>query len=131
MSQPRILFIDDEEIVLRSCRRIFAGSGYEIETALSGEEGLSKALNQDFDLVVTDLKMPGIGGMEVLTRLRKSRPDTTVIIFTGYASVDTAREALKTEPLIISPSPSPPKKSGKSLRMPWKPGPVNREPCWT
>ncbi|MCR4409424.1 MAG: response regulator [Candidatus Saccharicenans sp.] len=108
MSQPRILFIDDEEIVLRSCRRIFAGSGYEIETALSGEEGLSKALNQDFDLVVTDLKMPGIGGMEVLTRLRKSRPDTTVIIFTGYASVDTAREALKNGAFDYIPKPFTP-----------------------
>lgn len=108
MSQPRILFIDDEEIVLRSCRRIFAGSGYEIETAMSGEEGLSKALNQDFDLVVTDLKMPGIGGMEVLTRLRKSRPDTTVIIFTGYASVDTAREALKNGAFDYIPKPFTP-----------------------
>ncbi len=108
MSQPRILFIDDEEIVLRSCRRIFAGSGYEIDTALSGEEGLSKALNQDFDLVVTDLKMPGIGGMEVLTRLRKSRPDTTVIIFTGYASVDTAREALKNGAFDYIPKPFTP-----------------------
>lgn len=108
MSQPRILFIDDEEIVLRSCRRIFAGSGYEIDTAMSGEEGLSKALNQDFDLVVTDLKMPGIGGMEVLTRLRKSRPDTTVIIFTGYASVDTAREALKNGAFDYIPKPFTP-----------------------
>lgn len=108
MSQPRILFIDDEEIVLRSCRRIFAGSGYEIDTAQSGEEGLSKALNQDFDLVVTDLKMPGIGGMEVLTRLRKSRPDTTVIIFTGYASVDTAREALKNGAFDYIPKPFTP-----------------------
>lgn len=108
MSQPRILFIDDEEIVLRSCRRIFAGSGYEIDTAMSGEEGLSKALNQDFDLVVTDLKMPGIGGMEVLNRLRKSRPDTTVIIFTGYASVDTAREALKNGAFDYIPKPFTP-----------------------
>ncbi len=108
MSQPRILFIDDEEIVLRSCRRIFAASGYEIDTALSGEEGLSKALNQDFDIVVTDLKMPGIGGMEVLNRLRRSRPDTTVIIFTGYASVDTAREALKNGAFDYIPKPFTP-----------------------
>lgn len=108
MSKPRILFIDDEEIVLRSCRRIFAGADYEIDTALSGEEGLSKAINQDYDLVVTDLKMPGIGGMEVLTRLRKVRPDTTVIIFTGYASVDTAREALKNGAFDYIPKPFTP-----------------------
>ncbi|MGB9907499.1 MAG: response regulator [Candidatus Saccharicenans sp.] len=108
MARPRILFIDDEEIVLRSCRRIFAQSDYEIETALSGEEGLSKAINQDYDLVVTDLKMPGIGGMEVLKRLRQVRPDTTVIIFTGYASVDTAREALKNGAFDYIPKPFTP-----------------------
>jgi len=108
MSKPRILFIDDEEIVLRSCRRIFANSDYEIDTAQSGEEGLSKAINGDYDIVVTDLKMPGIGGMEVLSRLRKVRPDTTVIIFTGYASVDTAREALKNGAFDYIPKPFTP-----------------------
>jgi signal transduction histidine kinase len=108
MEKPKILFIDDEEIVLRSCRRIFAGSDYEIDTALSGEEGLNKALSQDYDIVVTDLKMPGIGGMEVLTRLKKERPETTVIIFTGYASVDTAREALKNGAFDYIPKPFTP-----------------------
>lgn len=108
MTKPKILFIDDEEIVLRSCRRIFASSGYEIDTALSGEEGLNKALSQDYDIVVTDLKMPGIGGMEVLSRLRKEKPETTVIIFTGYASVDTAREALKNGAFDYIPKPFTP-----------------------
>lgn len=108
MTKQKILFIDDEEIVLRSCRRIFASSGYEIDTALSGEEGLSKALSQDYDIVVTDLKMPGIGGMEVLSRLRKEKPETTVIIFTGYASIDTAREALKNGAFDYIPKPFTP-----------------------
>jgi signal transduction histidine kinase len=108
MDKPRILFIDDEDIVLRSCRRIFASSDYEIDTAQSGEEGLSKAINEDYDIVVTDLKMPGIGGLEVLSRLRKVRPDTTVIIFTGYASVDTAREALKSGAFDYIPKPFTP-----------------------
>lgn len=108
MDKPKVLFIDDEEIILRSCRRIFASSNYELDTALSGEEGLSKAINQDYDIVVTDLKMPGIGGMEVLRRLRQVRPDTTVIIFTGYASVDTAREALKNGAFDYIPKPFTP-----------------------
>jgi len=108
MSKPRVLFIDDEDIVLRSCRRIFASSDYEIDTAQSAEEGLSKAINEDYDLVVTDLKMPGIGGLEVLSRLRKVRPDITVIIFTGYASVDTAREALKNGAFDYIPKPFTP-----------------------
>ena len=103
-----LLFIDDEEIVLKSSRRIFAGSGYEIDTASSGEEGLAMAMAKDYDIVVTDLKMPGQGGMEILKALRRDRPRTTVIIFTGYSSVETAREALKNGAFDYVPKPFTP-----------------------
>ena len=104
----KLLFIDDEDIVLRSSRRIFAGAGHEIETASSGDEGLSMAMAKDYDIVVTDLKMPGLGGMDVLKALRKDRPRTTVIIFTGYSSVETAREALKAGAFDYVPKPFTP-----------------------
>ncbi|MBP1769865.1 MAG: response regulator, partial [Candidatus Aminicenantes bacterium] len=104
----KLLFIDDEDIVLRSSRRIFAGAGHEIETASSGDEGLAMAMAKDYDLVVTDLKMPGLGGMDVLKALRKDRPRTTVIIFTGYSSVETAREALKAGAFDYVPKPFTP-----------------------
>jgi two-component system sensor histidine kinase/response regulator len=104
----KLLFIDDEDIVLRSSRRIFAGAGHEIETAPSGDEGLAMAMAKDYDIVVTDLKMPGLGGMEVLKALRKDRPGTTVIIFTGYSSVETAREALKAGAFDYVPKPFTP-----------------------
>ncbi|OGD18497.1 MAG: hypothetical protein A2W03_05100 [Candidatus Aminicenantes bacterium RBG_16_63_16] len=104
----KILFIDDEDIVLRSSRRIIAGSGYEIGTASSGDEGLAMAMAKDYDIVVTDLKMPGLGGMEILKALRRDRPQTTVIIFTGYSSVDTAREALKNGAFDYVPKPFTP-----------------------
>ncbi len=104
----KLLFIDDEDIVLRSSRRIFAGTDYEIETAPSGDKGLAMAMAKDYDIVVTDLKMPGLGGMEVLKALRKERPGTTVIIFTGYSSVDTAREALKNGAFDYVPKPFTP-----------------------
>jgi two-component system, sensor histidine kinase and response regulator len=105
---PKLLFIDDEDIVLRSSRRIFAGSGFEIETAASGDQGLAMAMAKDYDIVVTDLKMPGLGGMEVLKALRQDRPGTTVIIFTGFSSVDTAREALKAGAFDYVPKPFTP-----------------------
>jgi len=105
---PKLLFIDDEDIVLKSSRRIFAGSGYEIDTASSGDQGLAMAMAKDYDIVVTDLKMPGLGGMEVLKALRRDRPGTTVIIFTGYSSVDTAREALKAGAFDYVPKPFTP-----------------------
>ena len=104
----RILFIDDEEIVLRSCRRIFARQDLVLETAASGEEGLAKARGSDFDVVVTDLKMPGLGGIEVLKTLRRERPETVVIVFTGYANVETAREALKNGAFDYIPKPFTP-----------------------
>jgi len=104
----KILFIDDEDIVLKSCRRIFAGEDLEVETASSGEEGLAMALAGGTDVVVTDLKMPGMGGMEVLKRLRKERPELVVVVFTGYANVETAREALKNGAFDYVPKPFTP-----------------------
>jgi len=104
----KLLFIDDEDIVLRSSRRIFAGSDYEIDTASSGDEGLAMVRAGNYDIVVTDLKMPGLSGMEVLKTLRKERPDITVIIFTGYANVETAREALKNGAFDYVPKPFTP-----------------------
>jgi DNA-binding NtrC family response regulator len=90
----RLLVIDDERIVLESCRRIFSEEGVEIATASSGEEGLALARTGAYDLVVTDLKMPHLGGMEILKTLRSERPGLPVVVFTGYADNDTAREAL-------------------------------------
>jgi two-component system, sensor histidine kinase and response regulator len=104
----KLLFVDDEDIVLRSSKRIFAGSDHEIDTAPSGDEGLAMAMAKDYDIVVTDLKMPGLGGMDVLKALRRDRPKTTVIIFTGFSSVDTAREALKNGAFDYVPKPFTP-----------------------
>ncbi len=104
----KLLFIDDEDIVLRSSRRIFAGSGYEIDTAASGNRGLEMARAESYDVVVTDLKMPGLGGMEVLKALRKESPDVVVVIFTGYANVETAREALRNGAFDYVPKPFTP-----------------------
>jgi len=108
MMAAKLLFIDDEEIVLRSCRRVFAKEDVTIETAGSGEEGLAKARSADFDVVVTDLKMPGLSGVDVLRTLRKERPSVVVVIFTGYANVETAREALKNGAFDYIPKPFTP-----------------------
>ena len=104
----RILFIDDEDIVLRSCKRIFASDDYEIDVASSGEAGLDMVKEKSYDIVVTDLKMPGIGGLEVLKKLREEKPEVTVVIFTGYANVETARDALKNGAFDYIPKPFTP-----------------------
>lgn len=106
MENPvKILFIDDEEIVLNSCKRILRKESYEIDTALSGEEGLKKVKEKNFDIVVTDLMMPGINGMEILEILKNEKPEIVVIIFTGYATVDSARKALKMGAFDYVPKP--------------------------
>ena len=91
----RILVVDDEPMVATSCRRILAADGDEVETAGSGHEGLSLALSEHFDLVMADLKMPDLDGMELVRTLRKRRPETAIIIITGYGTVPSAVEAAK------------------------------------
>jgi DNA-binding NtrC family response regulator len=87
---PRILVVDDEEIVCESCKRILEEDGYEVETALSGKEAFEKMKENPFDIVMTDLKMPGIDGMEVLRTFRKDYPDAIIIMITGFSTVETA-----------------------------------------
>lgn len=105
----KILIIDDEDIILKSCLRILKKrEDFEIDTAMDGLEGLEKAKQKKYDLVITDLKMPRLGGMDVLKTLRKEQPDVTVIIFTGFATVETTREALKMGAFDYIPKPFTP-----------------------
>ncbi len=110
MAEPvKLLIIDDEDIVLKSCKKILSKrDDLDIRTALSGDEALEMVNNEQFHIVITDLKMPGTGGMEVLKTLKKEKPGITVIIFTGYATVETAREALKNGAFDYIPKPFTP-----------------------
>ncbi len=95
MGKGRILIIDDEEIVRSSCRKILEPEGYEIETAGSGTEGLDHLAGGPFDLVITDMKMPDMDGVDVLIKIKERWPSTEVIIMTGYGTVKTAVKAMK------------------------------------
>ena len=104
----KILIIDDEDIVLKSCIRILRSDSYQIDTAYSGEEGLKKIDQQKYDLVITDLMMPGMSGMDVLRTVKEKKLDLTVVIFTGFATAETAREALKMGAFDYIPKPFTP-----------------------
>jgi len=91
----RILVIDDEEIVLKSCKVVLEQKGFEVETRRSGIEGLNLLRDRPFDLVLCDLKMPAMNGITVLRHIRENHPDISVLIITGYATVSSAVEALK------------------------------------
>ena len=93
--ERRILFIDDDragrEVALFNLRK----AGYKVEVASDGTEGLAIFSPGKFDLVITDVKMPGISGIEVLRRIRKTSRDTPVLVITAFGNVDTAVEAMK------------------------------------
>ena len=95
MSKGKILVIDDEDIVRLSCSRTLVPEGYELKMAKNGPEGLQMLEEHTFDLVLTDLKMPNMDGIEVLSKIKEKWPLTDVVIVTGYQTVETAVKAIK------------------------------------
>jgi len=95
MTTTRSLVIDDEQIVLDSVTKILTEDNYEVDTSLSGREGLAKALEGNYDVVLTDIRMPDIGGMRVLRDIKRAKPTLPVVIITGYATVRSAVQAMK------------------------------------
>jgi len=93
--KARILAVDDEKIILDSLRKMLALGGYSIDTVENGPEALGLIRKRDYDFVFTDLKMPGMGGVEVTKTVKHLRPDIDVIVITGYATVETAVETVK------------------------------------
>ena len=93
--RPRILIIDDEEVVLDSCTQILEGKGFELATAMNGEQGLRLVREFHPDLAFVDLKMPGLDGMEIIDAVKKIDEDIPVIIITAFASVESASEAIQ------------------------------------
>ena len=95
MIDKPILIVDDEKNIRLTLEEALASLETEINTAVNGEEALAKLKEKDFGLILLDLKMPGMDGMEVLRRLREIRPDIKVIIITAYGTIDSAVEAMK------------------------------------
>ena len=91
----RLLIIDDERMARANLARALERGGHESAQAGSGEEGLKLLAEQDFDVVITDIAMAGMNGMEVLKAVRSSKPDVEVIMVTGYPMIENAVEAMR------------------------------------
>jgi two-component system response regulator HydG len=91
----RILVIDDDQGVRDSMARMLRGAGYTVETAETGEQGLAQAQGNAFDVILSDMRMPGISGLDVLRKLRDQRIDAAFIVMTGFGTVDTAVQSMK------------------------------------
>jgi DNA-binding NtrC family response regulator len=108
MTKGKILVVDDEEIVLKSCQKILEGGGHQVFTALSGQEAFELLGKESIDIVITDIKMPGMDGMEVLERIKEKYPDILVIMITGYSTVQSAVQAMKLGAFDYIPKPFTP-----------------------
>jgi len=92
-NQTSILILDDEPIVSKRLRPSLEKKGYKVEAFTTSKEALERIEEHEFDIVVTDLKMEGVDGMQFLTLVKEKYPDTEVIIITGFATMATAKES--------------------------------------
>ena len=106
--KPRILAVDDEPVVLKSCERILSDTDFQVDICLSAKDGIEKLEQNSYDLVLTDLKMPEIGGITFIRWIKSEKPDTGVVIITGYPSQETIKEALQLGIIDYVPKPFTP-----------------------
>lgn len=95
MSIEKILVIDDEELIRNFIAETLTREGYEVTTAGNGKDGISRFKEQSFDLVFTDMKMPDLTGIDVLSKIKEISPQTTVVVITAYGSIENAVEAMR------------------------------------
>ena len=106
--QPIILVVDDEPAILGLVKDILRPAGYIVNTAANGKEAIAALLVHPYDLVITDMNMPQMGGMELVQYLRLHHPETLVIVFTGFASYQDAVDAVKLGAFDYLPKPLQP-----------------------
>ncbi len=105
---PKILVVDDEEAIRDSCRQALSKDGYRVESAENGQSGLQKIKESQPDLVLFDLKMPGMSGMELLEEIGRINANIISIVITGYATIESAVEAMKRNAYDFLPKPFSP-----------------------
>jgi DNA-binding NtrC family response regulator len=95
MEKKKVLVIDDERIVLDSITKILKEENFTVDVFMSGRQGLEAATQDDYDLVLTDLRMPDIGGMRILRDVKRFKPAVPVVMVTGFGTVKSAVQAMK------------------------------------
>ncbi|RJQ47864.1 MAG: response regulator [Nitrospiraceae bacterium] len=104
----KILVVDDEPIIIRSCETVLKSEGYNVEGTLSAKDAILKMEQRPYDLVFTDLKMPEVDGITLIRWIKQKRPDTGIVIITGYPSQDTIKDALELGIIDYVPKPFTP-----------------------
>ncbi len=101
----KIIVIDDEKIVVNMCKKVLENDGYEVETFTDSQAALEKIRQEKFDLVITDLKMENVSGMDILREVNQRYPGTKVIMLTAYATLDATIEAIRERIFDFFPKP--------------------------
>lgn len=95
MTGSKILLVEDDLSIVEGLKKELRSEGYEVEVALRGDDGLAAALAQPFDVVITDLRIPGLSGLDLVARLHEARPKLPILMVTAFGTTDTAIEATK------------------------------------
>ncbi|KIX14071.1 sigma-54-dependent transcriptional regulator [Dethiosulfatarculus sandiegensis] len=95
MTSPKILLVDDEKRLLKTFAKLLERQGYEVHSAPDSQEALVVLQARQIDVVVLDIKMPGMGGLELLQTIKQTWPGIPVIMLTGHATVDSALAGLR------------------------------------
>jgi len=107
-ASKRVLVIDDEKVMLSSCQKILEKTGYRVETYDNGQEGIARFRQSPPPLLIVDLKMPDIDGLQVIERVLEIDPQAVIVVITGYATVGAAVEAMKAGAYDFLPKPFTP-----------------------
>ncbi len=103
-----ILVVDDEQVVLKSCERVLAPDGYQVSTTSSAKDALGLLDKNRYDLIITDLKMPEMDGLEFMKQVRTRNPDINIVVITGYPSQESIKESLSLRIIDYLPKPFSP-----------------------
>ena len=95
MADYRVLLVDDEEEFVSALSERLMLRGIEVDSALNGEEALARLVEKDFEVVILDVMMPGLGGLEVLRQIKSTHPSTQVILLTGHGSTREGIEGMR------------------------------------
>jgi NADH-quinone oxidoreductase subunit E/NADP-reducing hydrogenase subunit HndA len=103
-----VLIVDDETVVIKSCERILTPEGYSVQGATRAREAMDMIKKVDFDLIITDLKMPEVDGIELIRWIRKNNPGAGIVVITGYPSQESIKDSLELGIIDYLPKPFSP-----------------------
>jgi DNA-binding NtrC family response regulator len=95
MGQYKILIIDDEDVICKACKMVLSERNFICNHSILGNEGLERALNQPYDVLLLDMKLKDMDGMEILKAVKEKKPGLYVIVITGYSTVANTVKAMK------------------------------------